>query len=208
MSAGAVAEARIEPTSAQAARQAHILDAAEACFVRNGFHRTTMQDLAREAAMSPGNIYRYFDSKEAVVVGLAERDRERGAALVEAMERTGDRRGVLMGILGRYFSEIPREAAILRVDLWAEATRNPAIGALIEHGDEDGRTWLIETFVSIAPACDAPGLFATVAPLMKGIIVSRAVVPDYDPGPAVAQLLASIDAGLTGMGPHEGKTAR
>ncbi|WP_244513793.1 TetR family transcriptional regulator [Methylobacterium sp. UNC378MF] len=29
------------------------LDDAEACFTRNGFHRTTMQDLAREAAMSP-----------------------------------------------------------------------------------------------------------------------------------------------------------
>ena len=34
---GAVIEAR----SGQSARRGHILDAAEACFVRNGFHRTT-----------------------------------------------------------------------------------------------------------------------------------------------------------------------
>ena len=196
MSASAAVQARIEPTSAQAVRRAHILDAAEACFVRNGFHRTTMQDLAREAAMSPGNIYRYFDSKEAVVLGLAERDRERGAVLVEMLERSGDRRGVLTGILGAYFTEMTRGAAILRLDLWAEATRNPAIGAMIERGDAEGRTWLIETFSAIAPACDAAGLFASVAPLMKGIIVDRALNPNYESGPAVRQLLALIDAGL------------
>ena len=36
-----------------AGRRARILDAAERCFVRAGFHRTTMQDVAAEAAMSP-----------------------------------------------------------------------------------------------------------------------------------------------------------
>ena len=44
-----------------------------------GFHRTTMQDVAAEAGMSPGNLYRYFPSKEAMVIGLAERDRARVA---------------------------------------------------------------------------------------------------------------------------------
>lgn len=205
MSASAAVETRIEPRSPQAARQAHILDAAEACFVRNGFHRTTMQDLAREAAMSPGNIYRYFESKEAVVLGLAERDRERGAVLVEMLERAGDRRGVLNGILSGYFSQMTRGAAILRLDLWAEATRNPAIGTMITKGDAEGRTWLIGTFSAIAPSCDAAGLFEAVAPLMKGLIVSRALVPDYDSRPAIAQLLALIDAGLSG--PDAGKTA-
>ncbi|MEH3117319.1 MAG: TetR/AcrR family transcriptional regulator [Methylorubrum populi] len=197
--AGAVIDAR----SGQAARREHILDAAEACFVRNGFHRTTMQDLAREASMSPGNIYRYFDSKEAVVLGLAERDRERGAVLVEAMERAGDRRGALMGVLACFFNDITREAAILRLDLWAEATRNPAIGTLVAFGDDEGRTWLIEMFDAIksSPDCDSAALFDAVAPLMKGIILSRALIPDYDAGPAVTQLQALIDAGLSGAPP-------
>ncbi|MFJ7437415.1 TetR/AcrR family transcriptional regulator [Methylorubrum thiocyanatum] len=199
----AAAGAVLDTRNGQAARREHILDAAEACFVRNGFHRTTMQDLAREASMSPGNIYRYFDSKEAVVLGLAERDRVRGAVLVEAMERAGDKRAVLMGVLARFFFEITREAAILRLDVWAEASRNPAIGAMVERGDEEGRTWLIAMFDAIktSPECDPAALFDAVAPLMKGIIVSRALAPDYDAGPAVAQLQAMIDAGLSGALP-------
>jgi AcrR family transcriptional regulator len=56
-------------------RHARILDAAERCFVRSGFHRTTMQDIAAEAKMSPGNLYRYFQSKDALVAGITERDR-------------------------------------------------------------------------------------------------------------------------------------
>src|ERR671921_2087458 len=61
-------------------RQGRILDAAERCFVRSGFHRTTMQDVAAEAGMSPGNLYRYFPSKDAIVAGLSERDRARVTA--------------------------------------------------------------------------------------------------------------------------------
>ena len=68
---GAVTGAVVEVRDVQAARREQILDAAEACFVRNGFHRTTMSDLAREAAMSPGNFYRYFASKEYIVLEMA-----------------------------------------------------------------------------------------------------------------------------------------
>lgn len=59
----------------QRARREHILDAAGACFARQGFHRTTIQDICREAVLSPGALYIYFDSKEALIAGLCERDR-------------------------------------------------------------------------------------------------------------------------------------
>ena len=38
----------------QRARREHILDAAEICFASNGFHRTTMHDICRQAGVSPG----------------------------------------------------------------------------------------------------------------------------------------------------------
>ena len=192
--------ALVEPRGGQSVRREQILDAAEACFVRNGFHRTTMQDLAREAGMSPGNIYRYFESKEAVVRGLAERDRERGLVLVSELDRAEDRRGALLRILAQYFLDLTREAAVLRVDLWSEATRNPDIAALVSGGEAEARTWLTEAFTAVAtaPGCDGGALYDQINPLMKGILVNRALLDGYDPAPAVAHLLAQIEARLSG----------
>jgi AcrR family transcriptional regulator len=72
----------------QRARREHILEAAERCFANAGFHRTTMHDICKEAAVSPGALYVYFDSKEALIAGIAGRDRaefaERLAALSDA----------------------------------------------------------------------------------------------------------------------------
>jgi TetR/AcrR family transcriptional regulator, repressor for uid operon len=56
-------------------RRDEILSAAQRCFVRSGFHQTSMQEICAEAGMSPGNLYRYFPSKEALIAGIAERDR-------------------------------------------------------------------------------------------------------------------------------------
>ena len=201
---GAVIGAVVGVRDAQAARREQILDAAEACFVRNGFHRTTMSDLAREAAMSQGNFYRYFASKEDIVLAMAERDRARGAALVAEMEREGDRRASLNGILERFFTGITREAAVLRLDLWAETTRNPAIAALVDRSEAEAREWLCGMFSALAasPACEPASMFEAVNPLMKGIVVGRAILPGYDPAPAVAHLQALIEAGLNGVSPR------
>src|SRR6188474_1076875 len=59
----------------QADRRDEILSAAQRCFVRSGFHQTSMQEICAEAGMSAGNLYRYFPSKEAIIAGIAERDR-------------------------------------------------------------------------------------------------------------------------------------
>src|ERR1700733_4966325 len=58
------------------ARRAEILDAAIACFAKEGFHRTTMADIVEESQLSPGAIYNYFDSKEEIIEAIAEDRRE------------------------------------------------------------------------------------------------------------------------------------
>lgn len=201
---GAVTGAVVEVRDAQAARREQILNAAEACFVRNGFHHTTMSDLAREARMSQGNFYRYFASKEDIVLAMAERDHARSAVLVADFEREGDRRASLNGILERFFTGITREAAVLRLDLWAETTRNPAIAGLIDRGEAEAREWLCETFAALATSrdCDPAAMFEAVNPLIKGIVVDRAILPGYDPAPAVVHLQALIEAGLNGALPR------
>lgn len=179
------------------------MDAAETCFVRNGFHRSTMQDLAREAEMSSPNIYRYFESKEAVLLAMAERERQRAKERIEAFERSGDRRAALMSIIDYYHLDIPRGAAVLRVELWSEATRNPAVAAIIQERELNGGAWFVGVLSELAasPKCDPHALYEAIAALLKGIVVNRAVLPDYDPMPAVKQLHAVIEAGLAGKLP-------
>ncbi len=200
----------ISASAAQVARREQILDAAESCFVRNGFHRTSMQDLAREAGMTASNFYRYFRSKEALIEGLAERDRARGTQLVEEMERAGDKRGALLAILHRYFTSVTREAAVLRLDIWSEATRNPAIAAMVERSEAEARSWFVATFTELAtaPGCDARALYDVLGPVMKGILVNRALLHGYDPAEGAAHLQAMLDAGLNGRLPHAATMAR
>src|SRR5918995_2406475 len=94
-----------EPTSE---RRTHILDAAERSFCRSGFHRTTMQDVAAEASMSPGNLYRYFPSKDALVAGICERDRAELASEFQAVHADGDGLMAAFRRLGRkHFQEKP-----------------------------------------------------------------------------------------------------
>ena len=53
-----------------AARRRQILAAAQRCFARQGFHRTTMQDIFREADLSPGAVYSYFGSKDELIAAI------------------------------------------------------------------------------------------------------------------------------------------
>ena len=50
-----------------AARRQQILEAARACVARQGFHQTNIQDICKEAALSPGAVYRYFPSKDHII---------------------------------------------------------------------------------------------------------------------------------------------
>ncbi|MEM6460808.1 MAG: TetR/AcrR family transcriptional regulator [Pseudomonadota bacterium] len=54
-------------------RPDEVLDAALKMFARNGFAATKVEDIAREAGLSKGAIYRYFDSKEDVFESLVNR---------------------------------------------------------------------------------------------------------------------------------------
>jgi len=49
-----------------------ILDKAVDRFVRYGFGKTTMVEIAKDCGMSAGNLYRYFDSKFDIGVGVAQ----------------------------------------------------------------------------------------------------------------------------------------
>ncbi len=51
-------------------RKAQIYEAALACFGRQGYHRTTMDDIVAESGLSKGSLYWYFDSKKDLFLSL------------------------------------------------------------------------------------------------------------------------------------------
>jgi AcrR family transcriptional regulator len=61
---------RITPERREAKR-AEIVAAARRCFSRDGFHQTSMPDIAAAAGVSAGAPYRYFASKEEIILTIA-----------------------------------------------------------------------------------------------------------------------------------------
>ncbi len=53
--------------------QKKIEDAALHVFTRQGFHGTSVRDIAREAGVSIGNLYNYYETKEEIFKSIIER---------------------------------------------------------------------------------------------------------------------------------------
>jgi AcrR family transcriptional regulator len=62
---------KISPAHEQQRRE-QILLAAMACFARQGYHVTSMDDVVRESGLSVGAIYSYFTSKEELFLALCD----------------------------------------------------------------------------------------------------------------------------------------
>ncbi len=140
----------------QSDRRDEILEAAERCFVRSGFHQTSMQEICAEAGMSAGNLYRYFPSKEALIAGIAERDR---AELAQDFARADLSQGlfaVIEGMMHHHFSVRPAEEVLLCTEVMAEARRNPEIARISRAFDTDVRRWLLDMFRAAAEQGDIP----------------------------------------------------
>lgn len=54
-------------------RRQQLIVAAKRVFTKNDFNRVTMEDIAKEAEVSPGTIYLYFKSKDELFVSLSLR---------------------------------------------------------------------------------------------------------------------------------------
>src|SRR5918996_3551850 len=130
---------RLMPRVSQAhldARRRQILDAARRCFVRNGFHATSMQDVLGEANLSSGAVYRYFGSKDEIIAAIAaEAVAEVAGALDSAFD--ADDPPPLDEVLGAAFLAIRRVdadqgMARLALQVWSEAVRSPVLAAILK----------------------------------------------------------------------------
>lgn len=116
-------------------RREQILAAARACFVRNGFHQTSMDDLLAEAGLSAGAFYRYFRSKDEIIAAIAEESLASLRSAVDAVVREPSPPS-LAGMLRRVLEVVDRLAAPggqgqLALQVWSEAQRDEQVAALV-----------------------------------------------------------------------------
>ncbi len=173
------------------ARRQQILTAALHCFAQEGYQKTTMQDVARQARLSAGSLYNYFESKEAMVEALAQLSADNmGFLLAELRERRP--LGEAMESLAARWAETlntpdGRSVARFNVVLWAEALSSEplqermggvdcamleTIARVVEEGQSQG-----EITADLEPGRVAEAVLI----YMSGLVLRTALDADFDP---------------------------
>lgn len=113
-----------------------ILEAARLCFVKRGFHGASIADIAGEADMSPGLMYRYFVNKNAIIKAIIDRQLEFGRRELEGIQSADDLVHGILNAIDRWRSgSADQMSAPLFLEITAEATRDPEIAAAVHAAD-------------------------------------------------------------------------
>ena len=192
---------------AQEARRDQILDAARICFARSGFRGASMQEICAEAKMSPGALYRYFPSKEAIVEAIAQEERCDAAALVEAMRGSAPLIERMVGCAMGYFDFMRHEGATsLMAEISAESLRNTAICqrfAKIDDGVRDTIRDVLDEAVGrgeMPPLGDADATIGVIMAAVDGIALRQISDPDLTPA-RMRPVLQRMLSGMLGIAP-------
>jgi AcrR family transcriptional regulator len=180
------------------ARRRQILDAALACFSRNGFHQTTINDICEEANLSAGAIYNYFDSKDSMIAECCTHGQTEIGAVFDGAQLLGTAREAIeklaeVFIMGIASSEA-QPASRLEVQLWSETLRNPevlqtAMGprsqvlaglqSIVERGQRNG---------DVSDSADAEYVARVLMALRDGLVLQQSMDPDTDVSRYVAAM--------------------
>ncbi|WP_229076645.1 TetR/AcrR family transcriptional regulator [Actinoplanes sp. DH11] len=173
-----------------AARRQQILDAAVRCFVRKGFHQSSMQDVIKEAGLSVGAFYRYFKSKNELITAIA------GAKISEVTSVLDDLLAAdpmppVTEIVDRVLELVDRSVAEdgpvrIAVQVWGEAVHDPEVGALVAeiYGRVRSRAVQVAEHAQVAgqldPRADPEGVGAALFGLIQGYILQRILLGNVD----------------------------
>ena len=186
------------------AKRDQILDGANAVFSRMGFDAAGMADITREAGVSKGTIYVYFDSKDDLFAALVDRQREHLfrdiAAALDAPGATADR----LRSFGRTLTRLLCSAQVVQAHriIIGIAGRKPELGAAFyEKGARRGMA-ILRSFLDdeigagrVRPCDTARAAQQYVELCLAGLFRQRLMAYLPDP-PTDDQVADNVDAAL------------
>jgi len=190
-------------TSISELRRQQILDAAEQCFGAHGFHAASMAEIARTFGMSAGHIYNYFDSKEAIIAGIVERDLGEFFRRAAELRRAEDlQRALLERIDAGVADKLNQRKAALQIEVLAEASRNPCVAQMVHSVDARVRAVLRQLLLD-GPlhgrsSDDVDAKVEVLMALFDGLMVRGLRHPGLDKGEVTRELRTTIQRLLQG----------
>jgi AcrR family transcriptional regulator len=167
-----------------------ILAAAQRCFVSNGLHGTSMEDVARESGLSEEAVTAHFESRDDLVQGIAEN---------------------ILRLISGFFDEIGQEGSVPPLDdvverfartvlafsgpdgpgrltpiYWASALYNEQMAERAQAPIERARSGWIEIAERaraaghLAPDADPHAVGTTLVCLVPGILLQHILFDDVD----------------------------
>ena len=179
----------LDPVKHDVKRQ-EILAAAARCIARDGFRGASTADICAEAGISPGHLYHYFPSQEAILTDLTAAGLDEIAARFAAMMQGEDAIGALIAEIGRHKGtrKDPQQRARSRMvlEMLAEAGRNPAIAKIVSKNSAVLHGLLVDFVQSgqlrgqIDPGLDADVAAGMLLSVMDGMRTLSIRNPDAD----------------------------
>jgi AcrR family transcriptional regulator len=170
-------------------RREEILEAAKACFAREGFHAASLRDIYRECGLSPGAVYNHFASKEEIVRALGQERLREAQAQREALELIEDPIEALRLLSAGTRKQLTSEAdLLLELQLAGEALRSESIAEVSRQAFDA----TLETVVGLIgraqrtghldQSVDADALGRVLIGVFQGLIMQTAIgaPPDHE----------------------------
>jgi AcrR family transcriptional regulator len=215
-----IEDSDLDPPGAAAARSAgrmtreqtrantreRLLAAARSVFARNGFHGSSVDEIASEAGFSTGALYSNFGGKEDLFLVLMEREIAEHAR--EIAEAVGARASIAERATGgarQWMTMIDREPELLLLfmEFWAYGVRDPDVRPKVAERFAQMRQVITQLIADGAREFDlelalpAEQLALAIDALADGIARQKLADPDAVPDELMGNVLALLLSAAT-----------
>jgi AcrR family transcriptional regulator len=181
-----------------------IIDAAYRTLVKQGYHDTSMKDIAAEAGVAPGLAHYYFETKEDLLVAAIEHGCE---PVMRGWEQAGvnlsgplpeDAEPMLVARMGFELAKEElktyRGLFLLTFDMFGVGLHNPKIASAVRSFIDERRAFIARITKGVIagmaepPLASADAIAAALWGSLHGIYLQKVMNPEFDAEAAIDAL--------------------